>query len=94
MNQSPPEEASLGLGVDEETTPRPAPRHARPDRTEDREHAQPDGRQPDEPQPDEPQPDHLVSPDDPEDPARSPRTLGIDNTDTALGAEDDSAPVE
>jgi hypothetical protein len=39
-------------------------------------------------------PDHLVSPDDPDDPARAPQTLGIDNTDTALGAEDDSAPVE
>jgi hypothetical protein len=41
-----------------------------------------------------PQPDHIVSPDDPDDPARAPETLGIDNTDTALGAEDDSAPVE
>ena len=39
-------------------------------------------------------PDHLVAPDDPDDPARSARTLGIDNTDTALGPEDDSAPVE
>ena len=39
-------------------------------------------------------PDHLVAPDDPDDPARSPRTLGIDNTDTALGPEDESAPVE
>lgn len=39
-------------------------------------------------------PDHLVAPDDPDDPARSPRTLGIDNTDTALGLEDDSAPAE
>ncbi len=38
--------------------------------------------------------DHIVSPDDPDDPARAPETLGIDNTDTALGAEDDSAPVE
>ncbi|MFN8157067.1 MAG: hypothetical protein U0R68_06600 [Candidatus Nanopelagicales bacterium] len=37
---------------------------------------------------------HIVSPDDPDDPARAPETLGIDNTDTALGAEDDSAPVE
>jgi hypothetical protein len=36
----------------------------------------------------------IVSPDDPDDPARAPETLGIDNTDTALGAEDDSAPVE
>lgn len=40
------------------------------------------------------EPDHVVSPDDPDDPARAPETLGIDNTDTALGAEDDSAPVE
>lgn len=44
--------------------------------------------------PEHAQPDHLVSPDDPDVPARAPETLGIDNTDTALGAEDDSAPVE
>lgn len=41
-----------------------------------------------------PAPSRVVSPDDPDDPARAPETLGIDNTDTALGAEDDSAPVE
>ena len=39
-------------------------------------------------------PSRIVSPDDPDDPARAPETLGIDNTDTALGAEDDSARVE
>lgn len=41
-----------------------------------------------------PAPSRVVSPDDPDDPARAPETLGIDNTDTALGAEDDSAEVE
>ena len=40
------------------------------------------------------EPSRIVSPDDPDDPARDPETLGIDNTDTALGAEDDSSPVE
>lgn len=92
MSQLPPEEADLGLAVDEEPAPRPAPRHARPEGSEQGRAAE--GSERSAAQADPPEPDHLVSPDDPEDPARSPRTLGIDNTDTALGAEDDSAPVE
>lgn len=39
-------------------------------------------------------PPSQVRPEDPDDPALQPETLGIDDTDTALATEDASNPAE